>query len=122
MEMRTKPLRGTGFSPFEMCRTWKFVGGGNEVTEAEEDELIELAEQDNASSSMVISDEWSSFAARFSEVQERVRAAAAGNIAKEELRQKKSYDLRSLNHGEDVSPGNQREALGLRFPTELAAD
>ena len=104
-EQRTKPLRATGFSPSEMFHTWKIDRHGSSMTDAEEDELLLIGAQDDESSSNVIKHEWQSYVERFAEVQERVRNAAEVNISKEKLRQKKSYDLRHLNHGEEVRPG-----------------
>lgn len=106
LELRIKPLRATGFSPFEMFHTWKFRSCADDMSSSEEDQLIKMIEQGDAASSQSILEECQSTMERFATVQDRVRNTAQVNIAKEKLRQKKSFDLRNLNSGEEVCPGS----------------
>ena len=105
LQLRIKPLRATGFSPSEMFHTWKFHEFPSEMSEHEENQLIGMIEQEDVDVETSVDEELQSTMQRFADVQCRVRDAAEGNIKKEKQRQKKSFDLRNLNHGEKVHPG-----------------
>ena len=100
MNLRNLRLRATGFSPHEMFHTYKFRRCVSEAADEEDDTLLRRIEENDG-----IDDECRTTIDQFAEVQRSVRNAAEDNIAKEKHRQKKSFDLRTLNRGETVNLG-----------------
>ena len=101
MNLRNLRLRATGFSPHEMFHTYKFRRCVSEAADEEDDTLLRRIEENDG-----IDDECRTTIDQFAEVQRSVRNRAEDNIAREKDRQKKSFNLRTLNRGETVNLGN----------------
>ena len=104
VQLRIKPRRATGFSPFDLFHTWKFRMSPGEI-EHEEDAFIKKLENGDPMIDQQMDDACVEMAARFAGIRELLKDEVELNLTKERSRQKKSFDVRHLERGEAVSVG-----------------